>query len=169
MLASVVAFVGIIVGLYLISLGLSHNVSDDTNTVRSARSGLDVIKEELELCIEPVFQGDWIKTFLELQKRLERQKSEEERRQRRRDIINALSWAGGSILLIAGIIFLLVAILTNLGMPRIIMPIITLLSVGTSLIITRVYHDQLPNLTAKLGFFAGIAVLPPTLVGFIFY
>ena len=83
--------------------------------------------------------------------------------------MTALSWVAGTLLVNAGIILLVVAVVTRAGLPKGVMPIVALLSVGASLIITRLYNEQLPNLTAKVAFFAGVAVLPPTLIQFIFF
>lgn len=124
---------------------------------------------DLQLCLEPVFkrQPDF---RLEYPSRRPYDPFEDDRkRQRRQDIMIALTWAVGTIFLTAGIILLVVAVLTRAGLPKGLMPIITLISIGASLVITRLYHDQLPNLTAKVAFFAGVAVLPPTLIQFIFF
>jgi len=131
----------------------------------------DEFMRDLQLCLEPVFkrQPDF---RLEYPSRrpYDFDPFEDDRtRQRRRDIMTALTWAVGTIFLTAGIILLVVAVLTRAGLPKGLMPTITLISIGASLVITRLYHEQLPNLTAKVAFFAGVAVLPPTLIQFIFF
>ena len=87
--------------------------------------------------------------------------NDETRREKRLLIIEALSWAAGCILILAGVTILIVAVLTHMNFPKIIVPIITLLSVGAAFIGTQQWRDQLPNITSKIGFFASVALLPP--------
>jgi hypothetical protein len=167
--SSVAALAAVLLGLYLV---VREYVEDaDRAKYRSTPAKL---MRDLQLCLEPSFETrpDF---YLEFGQRtgipdfFDPPADDDRKEQRRQDIFISLCWAAATIFLIAGIIFLLVALLTRAGLPRSIMPIIALLSVGASLILTRLYHDHLPNLTAKLAFFAGVAVLPPTLIQFIFF